>query len=75
MKTVLLTGKTGFVGRNVLPILQQHFHVLAPDRSELDLRSAESVEAYLDSHKIDVVFHSANPNPVKNALDTSEHFM
>lgn len=75
MKTVLLTGKTGFVGRNVLPILQARFQVLAPGREELDLRSAESVEQYLRAHKVDVVYHCANPNPVKNELDTSEHFM
>lgn len=75
MKTALLTGKTGFVGKNVRELLEENFELLAPGRSELDLRNAESVEQYFDNHQVDVVFHCANPNPVKNTLDTNEHFM
>lgn len=75
MKTALLTGQTGFVGKNVRDILNESFHLLAPGRSELDLRDAVSVENYFDTHQVDVVFHCANPNPVKNQLDTNEHFM
>lgn len=75
MKSALLTGHTGFVGKNVRGILSEHFDLLAPGRSELDLRDAGSVESYFDDHRVDIVFHCANPNPVKNALDTSEHFM
>lgn len=75
MKTALLTGQTGFVGKNVRDILSESFHLLAPVRSELDLRDAASVENYFDTHQVDVVFHCANPNPVKNQLDTNEHFM
>jgi len=75
MKTALLTGQSGFVGRNVKKLLSEHFHLLAPARDELDLRSETSVETYLKEHPVDVVFHCANPNPVKNTLDTQEHFM
>lgn len=75
MKTALLTGKTGFVGRNILPVLQEHFHLLAPGRDALDLRDAQSVEDYLLNHKVDVVFHCANPNPSRNDSDTADHFM
>lgn len=72
MKTALLTGKTGFVGHNVLPILEQDFQVLSPRRSELDLRDIESVREYFRTHSVDVVFHCANPNPVKNSADSPE---
>ena len=75
MQTALLTGQTGFVGKNVRDMLAENFDLLAPGRSELDLRNAESVEQYFDSHHVDVVFHCANPNPVKNTLDSNEHFM
>ena len=69
MKTALLTGAAGFVGRNVLPILREHFEVLAPTRVELDLRSGESTKRYLSAHPVDVVYHCANPNPVKNPAE------
>ena len=75
MKTALLTGSTGFIGQNVLEILQSNYLVLTPKRAELDLRSTESVCKYFDTHKIDVVFHCANPNPVKNSADTSDHML
>lgn len=75
MKTALLTGKTGFVGRNVKDLLAENFDLLSPGRSELDLRDAQSVQSFFETHKVDVVFHCANPNPVKNTLDTNEHFM
>lgn len=73
MKTALLTGRTGFIGQNVLPILSRHFQMLAPPRAELDLRDFDSVRNYFLTHRVDVVFHCANPNPVKNPqADTAE---
>lgn len=66
MKTVLLTGVTGFIGRNVLPILREHFQVLTPARAELDLKDSECVKHYLDTHSVDIVYHCANPNPAKH---------
>lgn len=71
MKTALLTGSTGFVGHNVIDILRQDYQLLTPRRAELDLRSLNSVQHYFDTHQIDVVFHCANPNPVKNAAEDS----
>lgn len=71
MKRALLTGQSGFVGKNIRPVLEQHFEVLAPMRAELDLRDTKSTEEFLRREKIDIVFHCANPNPVKNQL--SDH--
>jgi GDP-L-fucose synthase len=62
MRRLLLTGATGFIGRNVLPILQEKgYNVNAPARSELDLLDAEAVRRYLVSGKFDAVLHLANP--------------
>ncbi|MCM1220808.1 MAG: NAD-dependent epimerase/dehydratase family protein [Lachnospiraceae bacterium] len=66
MKKILLTGSTGFIGRNILPILQKKYDVYAPKRQELNLLDFNSVEEYLKSHKFDAVIQGANPNPVKN---------
>ncbi len=66
---VLLTGRTGFIGKNILPYFQNRHEIVAPSRQELDLLDAEAVLAYIGNGNFDVVFHSANPNPVKNAAD------
>lgn len=67
MKKILLTGGTGFVGKNILPFLKERHDVIAPTRQELDLRDGEAVQKYVETGKIDVIIHSANPNPVKSA--------
>lgn len=66
---VLFTGKTGFIGRNVVPILKGKYDVFEPTRKELNLLDTEAVEKYIDDNDIEIVIHSANPNPYKNSLD------
>lgn len=66
MKKILLTGGTGFVGRNILPILSEKYIVDAPTRNELDLKDALAVANFLKKGNYDIVIQSANPNPVKN---------
>ena len=74
MKKVLLTGGSGFVGSNVLPFLKQKYDVLAPKRSELDVRNLESVNEYFKEHKVDVVIHLASPSPIRSSnLDSYDH--
>lgn len=74
MKNVLLTGGTGFIGRNIKPILEKKFNLFAPNRKELNLKSEKDVREYIKNNKITVIIHSANPNPVKNALDETQNF-
>ncbi len=75
MKKILLTGKSGFVGKNILPILSQWYDIDAPGREELDLKDQEAVFNYIKNGKFDVVLHCANPNPVKNSEDISEKML
>lgn len=72
MKNVLLTGGSGFIGRNIIPIIEKECILYAPRRNELNLYDEEKVRKYIIENKIDVVIHSANPNPVKNVLDKQE---
>lgn len=74
MKKILLTGGSGFIGRNIKPLLAKEFVLFAPTRFELNLKDENQVRHYIESNKIDVVIHSANPNPVKNSLDNSDSF-
>lgn len=72
MKKVLLTGGTGFIGRNVREPLGKVCKLYAPPRNELNLLDEQEVKDYLCQHRIDIVVHAANPNPIKNFLDKQE---
>ena len=72
---MLLTGGTGFIGRNVLPILGRHFSVDAPGRSELNLLDEMSVETFVRNGGYDVVVHLANSTPAKNAADRADRIL
>ncbi|WP_319568115.1 GDP-L-fucose synthase family protein [Cohaesibacter marisflavi] len=59
-KTLLLTGGSGMVGRNILEHpTASAWHILAPGSKELDLTDAGSVDAYVAEHKPDLVIHAA----------------
>lgn len=65
MTRVLVTGGTGFVGRNVIPILQERFEVVAPKRVELDLSDETCVAQYLEQSDAEFLVHCAIVNPDK----------
>lgn len=67
MKRILLTGGSGFIGRNIIPILREKYNVDAPTRDELDLRNSRAVSEYIIAGNYDVIIQGANPNPVKNS--------
>jgi nucleoside-diphosphate-sugar epimerase len=64
---ILLTGATGFVGRNLAANLSAHHRVLAPSRRELDLLDPVATADYLGRHKPDVVIHGATTPGHRNA--------
>jgi len=69
MKRVLLTGGSGFIGRNTIPFIKDTCQLYAPQRSELNLLDFSEVKNYLNDNNIDIVLNFANPNPAKNVLD------
>lgn len=75
MKRALLTGATGFIGRNIIKILEKDFCLFTPKRSKLNLQNYDAVRAYIQEKRIDIVFHCANPNPVKNKLDSADRMI
>lgn len=69
MKSILLTGGTGFIGKNILEQLGQKYKIFAPKRSELNIINQESVKKYLVNKNFDVVVHCAILNPNNNEED------
>jgi GDP-L-fucose synthase len=59
MTTLLITGASGFIGRNLAEQLGCDYEVAAPGRAELDLVDEESARQFFESRRFDVVLHTA----------------
>jgi len=59
-KTILITGSTGFIGKNLVNYLKEKYTLLTPKHKELDLLSQYEVNHYFMLHDIDYVIHCAN---------------
>ena len=58
--TLLLTGGSGMVGRNILEHNEiNDWKILAPSSRELDLTNADSVTKYTKENEIDIVINAA----------------
>jgi UDP-glucose 4-epimerase len=68
---VLLTGGSGFIGRNVIEQLGGRYELLAPSHAELELTDAGAVAAWLARHPVDAVIHAAVRPGHRNAADPS----
>ena len=75
MKKILLTGGTGFIGRNLKEsYLKDKYELYAPTRAELNTADTASVDAYFQKHEFDVVLHGAVKPGHRNAPDHSQLF-
>jgi len=72
MKKILITGGTGFIGKNIHEsYLKDKYQLFAPKRQELDCSDEDSVENYFKHNSFDVVIHSAAKPGHRNAGDTA----
>lgn len=72
MKRIILTGGTGFIGKNLLEsFLCDKYELLAPTRKEMDLMDEVSVRKYMMDHPSDVLIHSAIKPANRAAADLS----
>ena len=56
---ILITGGSGFIGRNLAEELAGTYEVSTPSSAELDLLNEQEVREYLDARRFDVIVHSA----------------
>ena len=68
---LLITGSTGFIGRNIKEYFSNKYDIYCPRRNELDLLDGSSVEEYLKEWEIDIIIHTANTNNTRNSGVTS----
>lgn len=60
--TILLTGGTGMVGKNILEYnnnITNPYTILSPSRSTLNLEDYNAVNNYIKKHKPDYIIHAA----------------
>jgi len=69
---ILITGGSGFIGRNLLEHLNKTHNVYSPTHSELELIDENAVRAYFDRQKFDAVIHGAVRPGHRNAKDPSK---
>jgi len=70
-RTILLTGKTGQLGSELLRSLPRLGEVIAPDRNELDLRDPEAIRLVMRDVKPQLVINAAAYTAV-DAAETDE---
>jgi len=56
---ILITGGSGFIGRNLAEQLAGTYEVSAPSSAELDLLNEHEVREYLCARRFDVIVHAA----------------
>ena len=68
---ILITGGSGFIGRNIIEHFQSEHQILAPTHAELELMDDEAVSAYLENNPVDIVIHAAVRPGHRNAKNPS----
>jgi nucleoside-diphosphate-sugar epimerase len=68
---IMITGGSGFIGKNLVEILSRNYEIQIPSRQELDLVDDAAVRNFFKGHTFDVVIHSAVKPGHRNAQDPS----
>ena len=72
MKKILLTGGSGFIGRNIKEsCLAEKYEIVAPGHKDLPLDDTEVVDEFFRHNEFDVVLHAATKPGHRNAKDLS----
>ncbi|WP_372519182.1 NAD-dependent epimerase/dehydratase family protein [Candidatus Ruminimicrobiellum ovillum] len=69
MKTILLTGSGGFIGKNLKEYLKDKYNLLTPRSFELNLINSDEVKKYFEKNKIDFVIHCASVGGARDVQD------
>lgn len=65
IKKILVTGSTGFIGKNLTEQLQLSYDISSPTSKQLNLLDENQVKKYLLKNKFDVILHCATHNGTK----------
>lgn len=75
MKKLLLTGGSGFIGKNILEsYLSEKYEIIAPSHNELDITDTDAVALFFRENAIDYVIHCALKPAHRNIADRTGVF-
>lgn len=69
MKTILITGSGGFVGKNLKEFFNTKYNLLTPRSFELDLCDKTAVKEYFRVNSIDFIIHCSSKGGYRNLKD------
>ncbi len=59
-KKILVTGSTGYIGRNIIEKLAEEYVIYSPNSYNLNLLDLPKLKFFFEENKIDVVIHCAS---------------
>lgn len=68
-KKVLITGASGFIGKNLGEHLSGKYQIFTPSHKELDLLNETKVKNFIVKNMIDIVIHCANVGGSRDTVD------
>lgn len=68
-KRILITGASGFVGKNLKRFFENKYVLFTPTHSDLDFREENSVEKYFKKNSFDYILHCASVGGVRGVKD------
>lgn len=69
MNNILITGSSGFIGRNLKEFFEKKYHVFAPGHAELDLLKYDELEKFVIRNQISQIIHAAIHVPMFNGTE------
>ncbi|HRX64240.1 MAG TPA: dTDP-4-dehydrorhamnose reductase [Candidatus Absconditabacterales bacterium] len=66
---ILITGSSGMLAHDLIPILKRKYKVVGYDKNSLDITNLSSIENILNKEKIDIVVNCAAYTDVEKAED------
>ena len=73
MKKILLTGGSGFIGRNLREsFLSGKYEICAPTHAQLDLTDTRAADEFFAKNSFDCVLHAGVKPGHRNAKDKSD---
>ena len=72
MKTILLTGGRGFIGKNLKRILCDDYALVCPTSADVNLCDTNAVRACLDACPADYIIHCATVGGVRGQQDAAD---
>lgn len=72
MKRLLLTGGSGFIGKNISSFLSKKYKLFTPSHKELDLLDSEKVKQYVVKNQINYIIHAANVGGTRDKLNQKD---